>query len=295
MSQYIGKTISLVSNSNIRYVGILHEINSEQSTVSLKQVRSYGTEGRRGGVDEIPPSEGVYEFIIFRGSDVKDLKIAETPAPPQPQLNDPAILQQQHQQHVYPAADSTIPAPQNYAYPAQQQQQQPQAQAQVQPEQQQQQVSQPPAQPQQDRQQPAAPPQQHENVSNGGGRTRGGRRGGQRGPAVPQDEFDFAQSNAKFVKEEQEGSVIPPAPTDTFYNKTTSFFDNISSTAKERAEGDADSMTPYERRGEERKLNMETFGQPAAYHRGRGRGRGGRGRGRGGRGRGFHHNNNQQQ
>lgn len=60
-----------------RYVGILHEINSEQSTVSLKQVRSFGTEGRRNGIEEIPASEGVYEFIVFRGSDVKDLKIAD--------------------------------------------------------------------------------------------------------------------------------------------------------------------------------------------------------------------------
>ena len=94
MSQYIGKTISLVSNSDIRYVGILHEINSEQSTVSLKHVRSYGTEGRRVGKDEIPPAEGVYEFIVFRGSDVKDLKIAETPATaPQPAFSDPAIIQ----------------------------------------------------------------------------------------------------------------------------------------------------------------------------------------------------------
>lgn len=63
--------------------------------MSLKQVRSYGTEGRRNGVDEIPPSEGVYEFIVFRGSDVKDLKIAESappPVAPQP-FQDPAIIQ----------------------------------------------------------------------------------------------------------------------------------------------------------------------------------------------------------
>jgi protein LSM14 len=96
MSQYIGKTISLISNSNIRYVGTLHEINSEKSTVSLKQVRSYGTEGRRNGLDEIPPSEGVYEFIVFRGSDVKDLKIADNPPAPPPQarpFQDPAIIQ----------------------------------------------------------------------------------------------------------------------------------------------------------------------------------------------------------
>lgn len=96
MSQYIGKTISLVSNMDVRYVGTLHEINSVESTVSLNSVRSYGTEGRRGGIDEIPPSEHTYEYIIFRGSDVKDLKIADNapppPPPPQP-FQDPAIIQ----------------------------------------------------------------------------------------------------------------------------------------------------------------------------------------------------------
>jgi len=79
-----------------RYVGTLVEINSEQSTVALEDVRSFGTEGRRSGEDEIPPSAAPYEYIIFRGSDVKDLRIEEAPketkpAPP-PVPNDPAIL-----------------------------------------------------------------------------------------------------------------------------------------------------------------------------------------------------------
>lgn len=78
-----------------RYMGTLHEINSELSTVSLRNVRSFGTEGRREGKTEIPPSENVYEFIVFRGSDVKDLKIADSqpppPPPPQP-FHDPAIM-----------------------------------------------------------------------------------------------------------------------------------------------------------------------------------------------------------
>ncbi|RYP01689.1 hypothetical protein DL764_006152 [Monosporascus ibericus] len=89
--------ISLISKSDIRYSGVLHEINSEESTVSLENVTSFGTEGRRGNPDEeIPPADQVYEYIVFRGSDVKDLRI-ETPAPPKenkpPKMpDDPAIL-----------------------------------------------------------------------------------------------------------------------------------------------------------------------------------------------------------
>lgn len=77
------------------YVGTLHEISSENSTVALEQVVSYGTEGRRL-VDIVEPSDNVYEYIVFRGSDVKDLRIEDTPKenkPPQPQVpDDPAIL-----------------------------------------------------------------------------------------------------------------------------------------------------------------------------------------------------------
>ncbi|OAG14153.1 hypothetical protein CC77DRAFT_573518 [Alternaria alternata] len=94
MSEFIGSRISLISKSDIRYVGTLVEINSEASTVSLDNVRSFGTEGRKGGKDEYPPSDVVYEQIVFRGSDVKDLRIEEPvkekaqPAMPQ----DPAII-----------------------------------------------------------------------------------------------------------------------------------------------------------------------------------------------------------
>ena len=82
-----------------RYVGTLHEINPEASTIALENVMSYGTEGRRGNpADEVAPSSSVYEYIVFRGSDVKDISVAEEekpePAKPeQPQVpNDPAIL-----------------------------------------------------------------------------------------------------------------------------------------------------------------------------------------------------------
>ncbi|KAG2222479.1 hypothetical protein INT45_013392 [Circinella minor] len=85
---------------DIRYEGTLHSLNTEESTVALEQVRSFGTEGRRGNPEEeIPPSENVFEFVVFRGSDIKDLKIFEPPAKPAPpppppanMPNDPAIM-----------------------------------------------------------------------------------------------------------------------------------------------------------------------------------------------------------
>jgi protein LSM14 len=78
------------------------------------------------------------------------------------------------------------------------------------------------------------------------------------------------------------------------YNKTKSFFDNISSEAKDRAENSGQKPGGREWRGEEQRKNMETFGQGSVDggyrggYRGRGRGRGrGNMRGRGGsRGRG---------
>lgn len=120
---------------------------------------------------------------------------------------------------------------------------------------------------------------------------------------VPKSDFDFEGSNAKFDKdhivkevthphddqyaeadnaEEEEEVVIPPP--DDFYDRSKSFFDNISCEAKERQDGPnryGDNRRKYH---EERKLNVETFGQASVEH---GRHRGYRGRG-GHRGRGLH-------
>ncbi len=97
MSEYIGARISLISKSDIKYIGTLHEINSDSHTVALESVVSYGTEGRKGNpAEEIAGSDHVYEYIVFRGSDVKQLNIVseekeeENRRPKVP--DDPAIL-----------------------------------------------------------------------------------------------------------------------------------------------------------------------------------------------------------
>lgn len=88
---YIGSKISLVSNSDIRYEGVLYTINTAESTIALQSVRCCGTEGRK--VPEIQPSSEIYDFIIFRGQDIKDLTVLESANPAlTAQLNDPAIM-----------------------------------------------------------------------------------------------------------------------------------------------------------------------------------------------------------
>ena len=59
--------VSLISTAEIRYDGILCQINIEESSVALQNVRSFGTEGRRQSGPQVAPSAEVYECIIFTG------------------------------------------------------------------------------------------------------------------------------------------------------------------------------------------------------------------------------------
>ena len=141
--------------------------------------------------------------------------------------------------------------------------------------------------------------------------------------SIPNSEFDFEASNAKFDKSEvvkkdgeevndEEAEEIEIPQPDEFYDKTSSFFDNISCESKERneqrqqkwvvsraclmAKTNRSFSCSEPRRShfhEERKLNLETFGQATVdqsryrnNYRGRGGYRGGRG------GNNYYRNNN---
>lgn len=92
----MGSKISLISKSEIRYEGILYTIDTKDSTVALSKVRSFGTEDRPTD-RPVAPRDEIYEYIIFRGTDIKDIRVCQPPKP-QPTLegglpNDPAIVQ----------------------------------------------------------------------------------------------------------------------------------------------------------------------------------------------------------
>ncbi|KAI9307443.1 Scd6-like Sm domain-containing protein [Cunninghamella echinulata] len=423
---YIGSKISLISLSDIRYVGTLHSINTNDSTVSLENVRSFGTEGRRGNPDdEVAASDTVFDFVVFRGSDIKDLQVFEAPskpAPPAPQQHaqaivDPAI---NHSVKGYPPPMNPYMMP-NYPPPQAMYwqtpmygQQMPLGQPPMPPSNQQQQPQQssispssslptlPTAMPQpvptpnnnepqssqqqsatnvndvqnhlteqldqneidgaavenlakqvseldvdstepeesvssssqQQQQQQQSHHRQnnyrgprHNNTNtntnannnnyrqNNSGHTNGTRNqpGKQQRVHVPQSDFDFESSNAKFSKndllkelmgggsneeaevvntntEQKEEKVIIPPNDEEFYDKSKSFFDNISCESKERQ----DQELSGDRRGkfhEERRLNMETFGQ-ASVDQSRFRNFRGRGGHRGGNYRGYHRGGN---
>ena len=72
---------------------LLCSLNKEESTIAVwalaklarrvrevQNVRSFGTEGRTDGArgqHEVPMSNEIYDFIIFRGKDLKDLTVLQ--------------------------------------------------------------------------------------------------------------------------------------------------------------------------------------------------------------------------
>lgn len=62
------------------------------SIILLLTVRSFGTEDRETQYP-IAPQNQIYDYILFRGSDIKDIRVVNNVGPLQNVPNDPAIVQ----------------------------------------------------------------------------------------------------------------------------------------------------------------------------------------------------------
>lgn len=287
---YLGSKISLISKSEIRYEGILVDVNAQESTITFEQVRFFGTEGRRPS-DEIAAMDRIFDCVVFRSADIKDLQVYETDKESKKEKEadfpDPAVVsfasktnksnsipsngfQYQSKNEIGLKEEFKTSEIKDYASAAN------------------------------------AQPQQFQNTRSFSTRTRSNQgntpsttqnqsynnnnyyqqsynqRSYQR-VVVPKSEFNFSQANAKFSKEEIGAINSAPEADEAIptYNKNLSFFDDISCQTNTESNFN-------DRNRNERNLNMETFGQAAPPRRYGNRG----GRGRGGYNRGGYNNNN---
>ncbi len=71
--------MSLITNAQVRYEGTLSEVDPIKKSMTLIKVTSFGTEGRRNGVNEIPLCEGQIEGVAFKVDQIKDFNIISKP------------------------------------------------------------------------------------------------------------------------------------------------------------------------------------------------------------------------
>ncbi|XP_033242349.1 protein LSM14 homolog B-A isoform X2 [Drosophila miranda] len=117
----LGSKISLISKADIRYEGRLYTVDPQECTIALSSVRSFGTEDRDTQF-QIAPQSQIYDYILFRGSDIKDIRVVNNHT--LPHHNDPAIMQAHLQNGPPQVMPQHFPMPNSMNAPPQQQQQQ---------------------------------------------------------------------------------------------------------------------------------------------------------------------------
>ncbi|CAI2294361.1 unnamed protein product [Caenorhabditis sp. 36 PRJEB53466] len=288
---YIGSKISLISKLDIRYEGILYTVDTNDSTIALAKVRSFGTE-KRPTANPVAARDDVYEYIIFKASDIKDLIVCDTPKMATIGGGlpyDPAIVSVSSRSAPASNSDGAPAASAGSSRAGTPSRYSPLAHI----------VNQ---------RGPGAGRggYQHEyqqnrgfnNFNNRGGFQATGYNHNQRGRnnyGVPrvnhreklkfESDFDFEKANEKFQEAltdnlekltiEEKEQPEAEEKKEAFYDKKASFFDNISCESLEKAEG----KTGRPDWKKERETNQETFGHNAVRSLNYRRGYGGRGRG----------------
>ncbi|CAL2038633.1 unnamed protein product [Caenorhabditis brenneri] len=259
---YIGSKISLISKLDIRYEGILYTVDTNDATIALAKVRSYGTE-KRPTSNPVAARDDIYEYIIFKASDIKDLIVCDTPKMASVGAgitSDPAIISVSSRSAPASADVSTAGPPSPNS---------PLAKILTQ-------------------QRPGRG--HHQNFQLNFNTYRSGAGYHQRGYnnyGVPRvynrekltfdSDFDFEKANEKFqevtddleklkVTDDEQPKVNEDNKDESCYDKKSSFFDNISCETLEQAAG----KTGRPDWNKERETNQETFGHNSVryYRRG---------------------------
>lgn len=71
---------------------------ADVSIILSLTVRSFGTEDRETQYP-VAPQNQIYDYILFRGSDIKDIRVVNNVGPLQNVPNDPAIVQVREYRH----------------------------------------------------------------------------------------------------------------------------------------------------------------------------------------------------
>ncbi|CAD5206589.1 unnamed protein product [Bursaphelenchus okinawaensis] len=279
---YLGSKISLISKLDIRYEGILYTVDSNESTIALAKVRSFGTEDRPTD-HPVKARDEVYEFIIFKASDIKDLVVCET-AKEREEVGgidyDPAIVSVQSAPAPSESSkptSSSLSKPPSIEKNETESSMKPQASVRPKPE-------------FGSRSQQRSDNYKPNNYNRGNNFNRFNKNVNPKEKLKFDSDYDFEKANENFrvqmesltadmgnkivfdadVEERKEKeNTAEPAPC---YDKSSSFFDDISCESQEKATGR--NKRPDWRK--ERQTNQETFGQYAVrnhgnrggYHRG---------------------------
>ena len=91
----VGSIISLITNAGVRYGGSLVKVDGTERSMNLKDVQSYGTEGRRNGVNEIPAHENVIPSVVFKVDHIKDFQIVKRPEDLEEEKAEPKTIEEQ--------------------------------------------------------------------------------------------------------------------------------------------------------------------------------------------------------
>eukprot|EP01130_Rhizamoeba_saxonica_P006300 TRINITY_DN250_c0_g1_i1.p1 TRINITY_DN250_c0_g1~~TRINITY_DN250_c0_g1_i1.p1 ORF type:complete len:521 (+),score=122.13 TRINITY_DN250_c0_g1_i1:46-1563(+) len=86
MDTLLNRHISLVSNGSVRYEGTLFAIDQQTHSVALSRVISFGTENRPTD-NPVEPKSEVFEYIIFKAEDIKEVTVIEDKTPRNPMMD----------------------------------------------------------------------------------------------------------------------------------------------------------------------------------------------------------------